>query len=195
MRPRPALAPFASLLALLLAATTVIAAPAAQAQLSGAVVRLTARYPQVDAVFNDPGTRTVSAGIEWPKGTLFNYAPFLQVDIGDDYIEFYNTYFEPVTVQGAGFNGFALEVLTGPAIISAVPEDGSDFFPKSVWYDAERLYIDFANVVEPANSRARLRLTTGAVPVPEPATWLTMVAGFALAGAALRRRRAPAVSR
>ena len=37
-----------------------------------------------------------------------------------------------------------------------------------------------------ANSNGRLTVTAG---VPEPATWTLMIAGFGLAGAALRRRR------
>jgi len=35
---------------------------------------------------------------------------------------------------------------------------------------------------------------TDRVAVPEPATWLMMIAGFGLVGAAMRRRRAPAIA-
>jgi PEP-CTERM motif len=68
-------------------------------------------------------------------------------------------------------------------------ESGSDFFTIAPSGNANRIAINFFSATSPGDE---MRVITGrrvvAPVVPEPATWLSMVVGFGIAGSFLRRR-------
>ncbi|MBA2920436.1 MULTISPECIES: PEPxxWA-CTERM sorting domain-containing protein [Sphingomonas] len=57
--------------------------------------------------------------------------------------------------------------------------------------EASAGFVDYIRIYDTALSATEVAALTppGAAPVPEPATWAMMIAGFGLAGAAARRRR------
>jgi hypothetical protein len=65
-------------------------------------------------------------------------------------------------------------------------------------YSEDTLVIDSVipstETVDWANTDTGLDFSVALIGVPEPAAWLLLIAGFGLAGAALRRRRAPALA-
>lgn len=69
-------------------------------------------------------------------------------------------------------------------------EQGADFFTIAPAGNARRLAVNFFSATSPGDT---LRVITGrratVSAVPEPATWLSMLFGLAVAGSTLRRRR------
>ena len=51
--------------------------------------------------------------------------------------------------------------------------------------------IGASNARNDSNDSFKLRSITATAAVPEPATWGMMIGGFAIAGVAMRRRKAP----
>jgi hypothetical protein len=110
-----------------------------------------------------------------------------------DYIQYYND-----------FGKF--EISNGHAFLTLVPDvsgvDGEEAFylefDKEWLKDPTSQFNGRAHVVYYVNAQSRwdgdlrgyANFTFGAG-VPEPAAWATMIAGFAIAGSALRRRRSP----
>ena len=102
--------------------------------------------------------------------------------------------------------GGALEALAGPVTppgppplppVTTIPPPGTPDPPPVVIPVVEPTIVTPAPEPDPQPSPALVRAAdplpspavTTATTVPEPATWASMLAGFALAGAALRRRR------
>lgn len=85
-------------------------------------------------------------------------------------------------IQVGGTNDFVL------AIMAASTGSGALSHPQNSF---SYVNVNFPGDVAQAQSLS-IRATTVAAAVPEPATWAMLIAGFGLAGAALRRQR-PAV--
>ena len=92
----------------------------------------------------------------------------------------------------AAFNGFVLDVISGPAILSASIDGSSTIIPVSANVSGGNLFINFSGVSQQRGGTARINFTTaGGGAVPEPATWAMMLVGFGAMGTALRRRARP----
>jgi hypothetical protein len=107
-------------------------ATAAYAQLTGATVNVSAYYPDSMSVYHDPGNVVVSAAVEYPSGSYPSYNPSWEVDVSADQLMIKDATSTGFPFQPADFNGFILEVLSGPTILSAAADPSSGFFPVSL---------------------------------------------------------------
>src|SRR5437588_5152579 len=105
----------------------------AQAQLLGATVDVTARYPTVANIYAEGGVATVGADIEYPAGAFAGYNPSWEIDITDNQLSITNTTVgfpsgEPESTGGV------LTVLWGPPmlLLAANRVRGSGPFDASV---------------------------------------------------------------
>ena len=158
----------------------------ADAQYIGANINVSAHYPTIDAVYDNPGNRIVSNAIEYPAGsyTLYNFN--WQIDITANQMVL--TWTNPGTgwFQTASFNGFVFtHALDAPLMQSATVDPASDFAPINVLLQANKVYLNYSGV-EDVTSNARSIINFN---VPEPAA-ATMC--LSLGFTTLRRRqRAP----
>ena len=173
-------------------ALTLITAPAS-ATLVGATVDVTARYPNTTSIYTDPGTRIVSdSAIEYVAGSYPNYNSSWQVDVFGDHIDITDALSTGLSFGTATFNGFVLDVINGPDILSASIDESSTIVPLSTTISNGDLFINFSGVSQRSGGTARINFTTaGGGAVPEPATWAMMLVGFGATGTALRRRAKP----
>ena len=180
-------------LSLAIAAAAAICAAPASATLVGATVDVTARYPNTTSIYTDPGTRIVSdSAIEYVAGSFPNYNSSWQVDVFGDHIDITDALSTGLPFGVAAFNGFVLDVISGPAILSASIDGSSTIIPVSANVSGGNLFINFSGVSQQRGGTARINFTTaGGGAVPEPATWAMMLVGFGAMGTALRRRAKP----
>jgi hypothetical protein len=171
-------------------AAVVYASPAS-AQLAGSTVDVTARYSNASTIYSDPGSRIVSDGaVEYVSGSYANYNSSWQVDVFSDHITITDFLSAGLPFSDADFNGFVLDVLSGPAILTASVDASSTILPASVDVLGGDLFINFAGVGAQTGGTARINFTTAGMPaVPEPATWAMMLFGFGAVGVSMRRRR------
>ncbi|MFT4027241.1 MAG: PEPxxWA-CTERM sorting domain-containing protein [Novosphingobium sp.] len=86
-------------------------------------------------------------------------------------------------------NGDVLS-LTGLAITGGQGTVGSAFVDGRVTYDVQSSNpLDFIQSITFGSTQSALEIDDIATAAPEPGTWLMMILGFGLAGAALRSRR------
>lgn len=69
-------------------------------------------------------------------------------------------------------------------------ESGSDFFTIAPLGNARRLTLNFLSATSPGDEIRVITSRLSPPAVPEPATWLSIVTGFGIAGSILRRRSA-----
>ncbi len=111
---------------------------------------------------------------------------------GKDYILTFD-----LTALGAGSQGFLAEVFGKESLGSLSPTATATtpFSSYSLAFTADSSWTTIAFNVAPLGSGADDNIDTildnvSVSAAPEPATWATMILGFGLAGASLRRRRA-----
>jgi hypothetical protein len=159
----------------------VIASPAAAAvNLTGATASAVLLYPDTSTVYANGGTQTVGAGVEFGPGS---FAPAAgSIDVASRTITFFTN---QVATYGPGaFNGYRID-LSGYAgsLGRAVLDASSTYTPTSVYVSGNSVYID---LIGTSANGGFAQINLG---VPEPANWALMIAGFGLAGAAMRVRR------
>jgi hypothetical protein len=141
---------------------------------------------------NGPLTTTFTPGAElWRSaavaGTsgLLDFNPAgVSVTAGQNYVAFLTTYFTAGTGQA---NVSSCNVFVGPVACqtsNANPNLGRAITGRALGANLDEL--TFAQVV---NGSQDLTFSATITPVPEAATWAMMIAGFAVTGAAMRKRR------
>ena len=136
--------------------------------------------PTFDLTFGSPVTLFTSAITPSTSAQTFTFNPNVAVTAGERYVAYLSTYGVP------GANG----TTTMPTTTNVAP--GIDYFvfnnTSNPVGNESWNYFEFAGF---DSTNAQFSATFEAVPpVPEPATWVMMIVGFGLAGAALRRQRA-----
>ncbi|WP_170318406.1 PEPxxWA-CTERM sorting domain-containing protein [Sphingomonas sp. PAMC 26621] len=150
-------------------------------------VSIAASY-SVDAYFNYPfqaGTPVIQASGSYAANDTVKY------DITGTYQSYQvNPDLIGITITGtaAGTTFSNLESYIGNGLVVLAP---SLYFSSS--YSINGVAIEMAANPFPARSRDRYTVTYDYIPaaVPEPATWLLMIAGFGMVGYVMRRRRTP----
>lgn len=171
--------------------------PASAATLIGETMEVSYRFPDVDTVypFASPSVSpfTVGAGVE----TVVDVESVtdIAVDFGaNSLLITFNTPFTGLAWAQSSFNGLLFQ---GPGAAKIV---GASVASTSLaGFDNSRFYFsggDFGlnwqglSYADGAQIAVDLNLTPNPNPViPEPATWLMLIIGFGVIGAALRQRR------
>jgi hypothetical protein len=137
----------------------------------------------------------VTNGVEYPTGSFSGYDPSWEVNVQDNQIIITDATSTGLPYQPATFNGWVLDVISGPAITSAVTDSSSTIVPVNEFISGGNLYINLQNVTATTGGSTIVDFTTGAVgAVPEPSTWAMMLLGFAGVGfMAYRRKSKPAL--
>jgi hypothetical protein len=128
-----------------------------------------------------------------PGETIF-IGSDMTVTLGDQTIttsddDFVGGYYNPTA-----FNGLhiwdAHNAVAPFTSVSLLHNDYPGFDMSRVTFDADNIFINFTGLNFTVSPSVLALQVNGAGGVPEPAAWALMIAGFGLAGATLRRRRA-----
>jgi hypothetical protein len=174
-----------------------LATTPARADLVGATVTVTGLFECASAgptgvsgctVFGGPETHTVASG-----GTDFTTLAFDGfVTVTGDQLIWNAT--STVTYGGPQFNGFEFDISGAPAITSISVDPATNLGPATNNYPSGGLLVDGNEVLMDLNGLSAIAgqktvfdvKFSGGV-VPEPATWLLVMLGFAGLGLAWRR--------
>lgn len=174
-------------LAVATVATAVGLGSPAKAQLfNGAPIELAVVYGGPDKVFSYPGNPTV---FDTHNGVA-------NADVNGGIYKFNGNTVTVSYGQGASFSGafngirlrdFANNFadFTGVTLNSNI----AGLTQADVSFDKDNIWINQADVSYLPGSSYNFTIQTAASAVPEPATYAAMIAGFGIAGAAMRRRR------
>lgn len=164
---------------------------ASAATLLGSTVEVTARYPNVSTLYSNPGPVTVSDSlVEYPASSFPSYNRSWQVDIFGDYLTITDLTSSGLPFGGGvSFNGFVLDVLSGPAIVTASIDNSSTIVPVSVFISDGDLFMNFSGVSAQSGGTARINFATASGAVPEPSTWAMLLLGFFGIGGMIRSQR------
>lgn len=88
-----------------------------------------------------------------------------------------------------------IRVIVHQAKIGPSPDGGVYLSGPDHYYHRLQVSVFGEEEDGPLAGQAQFRPIDGYLPIPEPATWALMIAGFCVAGAALRRRRAATSNR
>ncbi len=158
-----------------------IGTPAAAAvDLIGASATALLLYPDTSTVYANGGTKTVGAGVEFGAGS---FAPAAgSIDVGARTVTFFTN--QSATYGAGSFNGYRIDLsgYTG-SLGRAVLDASSTFAPSKVYVSGNSVFIDLTGT---SANGGFAQVNLG---VPEPASWALMIAGFGLAGGAMRVRR------
>lgn len=180
---------FRSATAALLFAGT-LAMPTSAATLLGDFITASYLFPNADSVFTDTAfvspspTFTVVAGPE-ATGTV----DFSSQTFDFEASSFTLTLLNDVFFTPADFNGWQF-VNNSKAFDAITSVTGID--PTRVTTSDNTLRINWQNIAFRANDV--ITVDFGASVVPEPASWMLMIGGLGLAGAAMRRRRVVSIA-
>jgi hypothetical protein len=93
------------------------------------------------------------------------YDRFTQVDITDDQIVIKNTLNMDAPYNSAAFNGYVLTIISGPDILSAMTDPGSQCNPVGISIvNGNQLYLNFEGVTQGAGTSSIIDIATA----PEP---------------------------
>jgi len=162
-----------------------ISTPNAYATLIGSTVNLSAYYPETYSLYADGGNATVSDTLEYHKGFIYPYNSGFSADITDSQLMIIfpnNTSFSI-----AGFNGFVLDIISGPDILGATIDSLSSFDPIDITIaeGGSRLFLNYSGV-SPVSGSSIINLVTSATSVPEPSLLSLLTLG--LLGLTLSKR-------
>lgn len=146
--------------------------------------------PTEDFRISNIASAVVTDGIEFPRGALATEASGhsvipLNIDIGADFIQL--AYTGSSTARSGDFNGYAFSFDGASDIVAVSVNAASNFMPENMWFTADAIYIDLADIR--FTSSSRLLLDVALAPVPEPSSWALLAAGLGLIGLTASRQR------
>jgi len=154
--------------------------------LIGDTVKAVFLYPDTTSVYQDLGTKVVGAST--PTYLQILGQPFNVNITATQIVTDWGTTGVGVV---AAFNGIRFTNLTHP-FTSATIDPANETPGLGVFMRGGDIFINYSDLRVINGSKSIVDVTTGTV--PEPASWMMLIAGFGLAGAAMRRRRIAVVS-
>lgn len=128
--------------------------------------------------FGSPSTLYTSPQVSTTGGGAFTFTPNIAVTAGTRYVAY-------ITIFGQQGSGDT---------VMPLGDDGDPFLDYFVWHNETNPYGNPSwNYFFDAGD-AHFTATFGDGVVPEPQSWAMLIAGFALVGAAARRRRAAVIA-
>lgn len=174
----------------ILATLFALAAPHAVHALTGSTVNVSAFYPDSTSSYDDPGNRVVSGAIEYPTGSFPLYNTTFQIDLTEDQLILTDVLATAFPFEPAAFNGFIMEIVSGPEILWASVNPASEFAPSSLSIDpGGRLLLNYQGLL--AGGPGPVSSIIDIVVVPEPYTLSLLSLGM-VGLRALRRRHVAA---
>jgi hypothetical protein len=155
----------------MLGVAALLLASSVNAALIGAEVNLSGYfYDDLNDLDADGGDVIVSNDLEYAEGFLPTYSQYWSADITDTQL-FLNKSTQGYFVETPYFNGFILEIISGPKIVSATVDASSLFGPIdiSIEENGSRLLLNFSGVEHDLPGSSIINIST--VPLP-PAIWL-----------------------
>lgn len=167
-------------------ASTAIASPAMAGTLIGTPVTASLLYPDTATTYAGPVTSVVTGAVEFAPGA---FAPAAgSIDVGANSISYFTN--QNAQYSGASFNGYRLD-FTGRTITSLSLNGASTLTPVSYSFSGSSVFFNLSG--EQVQNGDVALFDVGVAAVPEPATWMMLIAGFAMMGYGLRKRRNHAV--
>ena len=165
------------------AAASVLFPTLAHAGLLGSTIDVTARDPDASTIYADPGPVLVTNSVEYPVDLYVaspDYNEFWQVQVTDNQILITDALDSGLPFWADPFNGFVLDVLSGPQIATAVIDNSSTIVPVDAYVSGGELYINFSGVTQNSGGTAVVDFTTmnDFNGVPESSVWAMMLIGF-----------------
>lgn len=143
-------------------------------------------WPNIGAVYISSGTAVVGPGVEFPNVGNFGG---LTADFSDNSIHVTYPFGWRLGAPGT-FDGWRFTDLTSSLIkgVSLIDTNLSGFTSANLSFDSNHVYADTKGLGSwPGGTFITIGVDFYSA-VPEPATWALLIAGFGLAGVALRRR-------
>ena len=175
--------------ALLAAASSLLAAGTASASLIGKTVNFSTLYPNASTVFLNDGNRVVGAGIEYPAG-FSTYSSVLQVDVAATQVFF--TLTSTTSFSTTSFNGYQLTLLGGDTFSATLNTALTTLAPVSfAVVGGNVLQVNMSGLYRegPSATVFDLQVTDGTTVVPVPGALVLALSGLGMLGATLRRSR------
>jgi hypothetical protein len=161
-----------------------LAVPASAALIDGETIQTTYLFPDTSAVFAGPDNAVVGPGTE-----LLGFAGLANVDFSDANILI--TLERNAGVNDVAFDGFRFFDVNGtiPVITSVNLNPATDyagFTASRVTFDADTIFVNVANLPGLTSQVISIDLN-GPTPVPEPGTFVMIMAGLVLLGRRVMR--------
>ena len=157
--------------------------------LTGSTVSAQGFSPNLLTPFSPPTAPVVvGAGVEIPAGTITPGRGF-GFDIFPTQIEYFageNIHYGDA--GPGGFNGFVLTFAGAPTITGVTLNGLTNLIPVGFSSTGNTVTLNYNNQIVALDSITVLDVHFASAGVPEPATWMMLLAGFGLLGFAMRRR-------
>jgi PEP-CTERM motif len=154
---------------------------------TGAASPVLAYSVTVGSITSDLCSPVSACGAPDADGSITTSSPFV-IDHSDSFVPSWDTQVSE--------GNFGVEILVRDETGRRLPQGSDLVLPPGVYSAADGYGLFAGAGIEPNDQDPTFVISTDGVltvqAVPEPATWALMIAGFGLAGAALRRRRAVA---